>query len=223
MAYVPTRMPVSGTSRFSERSRGRERLKSALSVAQGPKRRRVPFPPFLPPVAWGKVHGLVPGLRNPLMRHVSTLAAVLAVALVSSPLVPITAAAETTVADARAAESRKLNEIVEAYFEEVLKLNPLLATSIGDPRYNDRFEVTISPEWRARSERLQRDYLERIGKVDPALLAGQDALTYEIFRTGRQRDLEGFRFPGHLIPLNQFYSVPNSFAQLGSGSGMQPF
>ena len=35
-------------------------------------------PPFLPPVAWGKVHGLVPGLRNPLMRHVSTLAAVLA-------------------------------------------------------------------------------------------------------------------------------------------------
>ena len=157
------------------------------------------------------------------MRHISTMAAVLAVALVSSPLVPITAAAETTVADARAAESRKLNEIVEAYFEEVLKLNPLLATSIGDPRYNDRFEVTISPEWRTRSERLQRDYLERIRTVDPALLAGQDALTREIFLTGRQRDLEGFRFPGHLIPLNQFYSMPNSFAQLGSGSGMQPF
>ncbi len=54
-------------------------------------------------------------------------------------------------------------------------------------------------------------------------MTGQDALTYEIFRTGRQRDIEGLRFPGHLIPLNQFYSVPNSFAQLGSGSGMHPF
>jgi uncharacterized protein (DUF885 family) len=157
------------------------------------------------------------------MRQVSILAAVLAVVLASSPVVPTPASAAAASADARAAESRKLNEIVEGYFEEVLKLNPLLATSIGDPRYNDRFEVTISPEWRARAERLQRDYLERIGTVDPALLAGQDALTWEIFRSGRERDLEGFRFPGHLVPLNQFYSVPNSFAQLGSGNGMQPF
>jgi uncharacterized protein (DUF885 family) len=157
------------------------------------------------------------------MRHLAILAAVLAAALVSNPLVATPAAADTTAADARAAESRKLNELVEGYFEEVLKLNPLLATSIGDPRYNDRFEVTISPEWRARSERLQRDYLERIRTVDPTLLAGQDALTHEIFRTGRERDLEGFRFPGHLMPVNQFFSVPNSFAQLGSGNGMQPF
>jgi uncharacterized protein (DUF885 family) len=157
------------------------------------------------------------------MRPAPVLAALLAAALASSALVPTPAAADATAVDARAAESRKLNEIVEGYFEEVLKLNPLLATSIGDPRYNDRFEVTISPEWRARSERLQRDYLERVGTVDPALLTGQDALTYEIFRTGRERDLEGLRFPGHLMPVNQFFSVPNSFAQLGSGNGMQPF
>ena len=157
------------------------------------------------------------------MRPLKVLAAALAVALASSPIVPTPASADVAATDARAAESRKLDEIVEAYFEEVLKLNPLLATSIGDPRYNDRFEVTISPEWRDRSERLQREYLERIGTVDPALLAGQDALTREIFRTGRERDLEGFRFPGHLMPVNQFFSVPNSFAQLGSGSGMHPF
>jgi uncharacterized protein (DUF885 family) len=157
------------------------------------------------------------------MRPAPVLAALLAAALASSALVPTPAAADATAVDARAAESRKLNEIVEGYFEEVLKLNPLLATSIGDPRYNDRFEVTISPEWRARSERLQRDYLERVGTVDAALLTGQDALTYEIFRTGRERDLEGLRFPGHLMPVNQFFSVPNSFAQLGSGNGMQPF
>jgi len=122
-----------------------------------------------------------------------------------------------------AAESRKLAELVDAYFEEALQLNPLLATSIGDPRYNDRFEVTISPEWRARDEKLERDYLERIKSIDPDLLSGQDALTYEIFKSAREREIEGFKFPGHLIPLNQFYSVPNSFAQLGSGNGLHPF
>ena len=126
-------------------------------------------------------------------------------------------------ADAATAESRKLADLVDAYFEEQLKLNPLLATSIGDPRYNDRFEVTISPEWRARDENLERDYLERLKSIDPTRLSGQDALTYEIFKSAREREIEGFRFPGHLMPVNQFYSVPNTFAQLGAGNGLHPF
>lgn len=125
--------------------------------------------------------------------------------------------------EASAAESRKLNTLFEAYFEETLRLNPVLATSIGDPRYNDRFEVSISPEWRARAEKLDRDYLERVKAIDPKLLSGQDLLSYEIFRVGRELDLEGYRYPSHLIPLNQFYSTPNFFAQLGSGGGLQPF
>jgi uncharacterized protein (DUF885 family) len=125
--------------------------------------------------------------------------------------------------EAATAESRKLADLVDAYFEEQLKLNPLLATSIGDPRYNDRFEVTISPEWRARDEQVEREFLERIRSIDQSLLSGQDALTYEIFKSARKREIEGFRFPGHLIPVNQFYSVPNSFAQLGSGNGLHPF
>ena len=100
---------------------------------------------------------------------------------------------------------------------------PILATSIGDPRYNDRFEVTISPEWRARAEKLDRDYLARIQTIDPGKLQGQDLLSYEIFKTARERDIEGYRFPSYLLPLNQFYSAPNFFAQLGSGQGIQPF
>jgi uncharacterized protein (DUF885 family) len=136
---------------------------------------------------------------------------------------PAAQAAHAPVDAAAATESRKLNELVEGYFERYLTLNPILATSIGDPRYNDRFEVSISPEWRARAEQLEREYLERSGSIDPRQLEGQDALTYEVFRSARQRQIEGFRFPSHLVPLNQFYSVPNTFAQLGSGNGLQPF
>jgi uncharacterized protein (DUF885 family) len=136
---------------------------------------------------------------------------------------PAAQAAPAPVSDAAATESRKLDELVEGYFERYLTLNPILATSIGDPRYNDRFEVSISPEWRARAEQLEREYLERSASIDPRQLEGQAALTYEVFRSARQRQIEGFRFPSHLIPLNQFYSVPNSFAQLGSGNGLQPF
>lgn len=139
-----------------------------------------------------------------------------------APQTPATPAVQVA-ADATAAASRQLNAIFDEYFEAALELNPLLATSIGDPRYNDRLSISIAPEWRARAEQLARDYLARLGQVERASLPAQDQLSYDIFKSARERDIEGFRFPGHLVPLNQFYSMPNGFAQLGSGNGQQPF
>ena len=133
------------------------------------------------------------------------------------------AAAAPAATDRAQAESQKLNAIFDEYFEEYLQQNPILATSIGDPRYNDRFVVGISPAAIAAEEKLQRDYLARLLTVHRAALPAADQLSYDIFRTGREREIEGFEFPDELIPLNQFYSTPNSFAQLGSGNGMQPF
>ena len=152
------------------------------------------------------------------------VAAALLAACAGQPQPPAEATpAAAAVADASATASRQLNAIFDEYFEELLKLNPLLATSIGDPRYNDRFEVTIAPQWRARAEKLARDSLARLGEVEHGRLPVPDQLSYEIFKSARERDIEGFRFPGHLVPLNQFYSMPNGFAQLGSGDGQQPF
>jgi len=139
-----------------------------------------------------------------------------------APAAALAAAAPAAV-DRAQAESQKLNAIFDEFFEEYLKQNPLLATSIGDPRYNDRFVVSISPQAIAADEKLQRDYLARVQTVDRSVLTGQDLLSYEVFKTAREREIEGFRFPDELLPMNQFYSTPNSFAQLGSGNGMQPF
>ncbi len=117
----------------------------------------------------------------------------------------------------------ELDRLYEEYFEAYLELDPVLATSIGDPRYNDRYEISISPQWRARAEQLERDYLARLSKIDASSLQGGDRLSYEIFKAARELELEGYRYPDHLLPLNQFYSTPNFFAQLGSGQSIQPF
>jgi uncharacterized protein (DUF885 family) len=130
--------------------------------------------------------------------------------------------ASAAVVDA-AAESQRLHALVDEYFEQQLELNPLLATSIGDPRYNDRFEVSIAPEWRARAERVERDALARLCTIDRSRLTGQDLLSYDVFKSARELEIEGYRFPDHLLPLNQFYSTPNSFAMMGSGKGIHPF
>ena len=124
----------------------------------------------------------------------------------------------------RAAQpAAELDQLYDEYFEAYLELDPVLATSIGDPRYNDRYEISISPQWRARAEKLERDYLARLGKIDVSALESGDRLSYEIFKAARELEIEGFRYPDHLLPLNQFYSTPNFFAQLGSGKSIQPF
>jgi uncharacterized protein (DUF885 family) len=82
----------------------------------------------------------------------------------------VLAAVAPAVADRAQAESQKLNTVFDEYFEEYLQQNPILATSIGDPRYNDRFVVGISPAAIAAEEKLHRDYLARLQAVDRAAL-----------------------------------------------------
>lgn len=131
--------------------------------------------------------------------------------------------ADVTVVQTAEQAAAELNALVEEYFDKVLELNPLYATSIGDYRFNDRMANTISPEHIEISAALDREYLERLLAIDPALLVGQDRLTYDTFRWSREMDLAGDRFPGELQPIDQFYSVTNNFVQLGSGTSVHPF
>jgi uncharacterized protein (DUF885 family) len=126
-------------------------------------------------------------------------------------------------AEASRAVSEDLQQLFEEYFEGRLLLNPTFATYIGDNRYNDRYVNNISPAWREAARALEMDALARVNAIDPGSLKRQDLLSYEIFKSDRQIALEDFDFPSHLMPINQFYSAPNGFVQLGSGTGIQPF
>lgn len=127
--------------------------------------------------------------------------------------------AEAQVADA----SAELTALVEEYFQRELEFNPVFATAIGDHRYDDRLANSISPEYLREYEAFNREYLDRVLSIDPQQLNEEDRLTYDTFRYSREMDLEGFRYPDHLQPIDQFYSIPNFFAQLGSGSSVHPF
>jgi uncharacterized protein (DUF885 family) len=117
----------------------------------------------------------------------------------------------------------ELHALFEEYFQRNLEMNPIQATSIGDNRYNDRLANLFSAEYRAASEAMNNEFLARLLEIDRAQLDYQDRLSYDMFRIDREESLEGNRFPGYLQPLNQFYSVMNFFAQLGSGASVHPF
>jgi uncharacterized protein (DUF885 family) len=114
-------------------------------------------------------------------------------------------------------------QLAEDYFEDALVLNPAFATFLGDPRYNDRLAIDISPEHLEAVRAMEERYLEAALAIDPASLADDDLLTWEVFTRGRAEALERLEFPFELLPLNQMWGMPQVMGMFGSGQGPQPF
>ncbi len=119
--------------------------------------------------------------------------------------------------------SLALHALFDEHFERTLEMNPTYATSIGDNRFNDRLANSYSPDYIAASRAMDEEFLERLLAIDRSALEHQDRLSYDLFRANREVALKGYRFPSHLQPVNQFYSLTSSFVQLGSGAGIHPF
>jgi uncharacterized protein (DUF885 family) len=116
-----------------------------------------------------------------------------------------------------------LGQLFADYWQENLKLKPFLATSLGDPRYNAEYPNSLTPEYKARLKDLDERYLAKARAFAPDTLAAGDRLSLEAFIYARTLDLDGYRFPTELLPVNQFESTVQQIAQLGSGTSVQPF
>ncbi|MCH8207260.1 MAG: DUF885 family protein, partial [Chloroflexi bacterium] len=125
---------------------------------------------------------------------------------------------------AQAAATRAgMGALLADQWEAGLNLNPLHATFIGDHRFDDQLANSIGPEFLAAYQAHEREYLARAEAIDAQLLEGQDLLSLQLFLRDRHENIAGFQFPSHLVPVNQFFSFPNFFAQLGSGASAHPF
>ena len=75
----------------------------------------------------------------------------------------------------------------------------------------------------ADSLAMEQDALEKLQTIKPRRLSGEDLVTYEAFKYGREINAEGYRFPSELLPIHQFSNLASFFAVAGSGQGIQPF
>jgi len=149
-----------------------------------------------------------------LKRHL-TLAAACLLAVCAAPV----AAAAQTPGDA----NQQLDQLAEEYFEASLSLSPTSATSMGDSRYNHLYTAGFDPEVRDRRRALRTSFEPRLAAIDRGALDAQHQITYDIFTRNLDNARRGERFPGDLIPLNQFFNFTASFVQMGAGTGLHPF
>ena len=122
-----------------------------------------------------------------------------------------------------AQKNPQLDKIISEYYEDQLKLSPISATFNGDNRYNDLLNIDFTDSHRALVKSILEKYQKSIQEIDRKSLHTNDQLTYDLIERDVNLGLEGLSFPENLIPLNQFYGFHLTFAQLGSGSVIQPF
>ncbi len=126
-------------------------------------------------------------------------------------------------ATAKPADGEKLALIAEKYFQDGLDLSPLSGTQItGDAKYEDKLDVSIAPAHRARMMRLMKRVQRELKTLNVASLSPSDRMTFDVLSEELRDNLEGFKFPGELLPVDQFGGLPVYVAQFGSGEQIQP-
>ena len=141
------------------------------------------------------------------MLRPALLCLALAAALVS---VSPTQAAEPAPA-VRNDAATALHALFDADWERQLRDGPLLASFVGDPRYNDRWPDQ-SPAAVAARNAATKASRAALGRIDRARLSPADQLNYDIYLTLLDDAIAAQRFPAERIPVAQD-SGPHSVAE----------
>ncbi|MEO8795689.1 MAG: DUF885 family protein, partial [Daejeonella sp.] len=119
--------------------------------------------------------------------------------------------------------TKNISQVFDTYWEENAKLFPLDATSQGDNRYNNILNNDATQSFRDSLKNFYQKYLNEITAFDREKLDENDKISYDIFKYEMESKLKGLTLNTWMIPTQQFWGLPITMGQLGSGEGNQPF
>ncbi len=120
-------------------------------------------------------------------------------------------------------ESERFHRWLDAQWELTLQRQPVLATSLGDPRYNDRLVNTTTAAYRAQARRELQQTLKALAGFKKDKLDAKDRVSYSMLKLDLQESLAAERFPEWMQPISQIGGMPSLLAQMGTGQSIQPF
>jgi len=121
------------------------------------------------------------------------------------------------------ADNKSLAVLLDKYYEERLQLFPIEATTNGDNRYNDKLYADFTDSYRQKLDSFYHRYLSALQPFKREELNANDRISYDVFKREMEINIEGLGFHDNYFPLNQIFSPHLFFAQMGSGSLIQPF
>jgi uncharacterized protein (DUF885 family) len=150
----------------------------------------------------------------------SRAACLLALGISALPLDSAPAAARRIIEGKSAVpDSQRLKELFDEHWKYSMEESPESATAAGYAGFNDRWS-DLSPEAIERRKQDLTTWLAAIDSIERARLSTQDELNYDLFRRELSMEIEGARFPGELMPINQMGGVQQDIPQVIS---LMPF
>ena len=117
----------------------------------------------------------------------------------------------------------QLQELMQTYHEETLKMNPIGATYQGDTRYNDYLPNYLSDDVIRKHKTFYKYILQELNSIADNSLSEEDELSKEILKWECETNLMGMKFPKELLPIDQMWTLQLTIGQLATGTGAQPF
>ena len=119
------------------------------------------------------------------------------------------------------------NRMLEAYWHDYLRLNPLLALSNGEAANEEEFDDSLQDSWRAQMLASIDQYRGALAHFDVATLSAEDRTSFEML-SGRLNSAQEYYSGGlfetaRLMPIDQFQGEHLVFAADAAGAGNYPF
>ncbi len=126
-----------------------------------------------------------------------------------------------------ASANAALNQVFEDYWQEYLRLNPIIALSHGDDRYESQFDDSLRDSWRTQTLAMLDKYLRLCAGYSAAALSPTDRTSLAMLReqlTDAQAFYSGSLFDTwRMLPVDQFQGLHTAFAADAAGAGNYPF
>src|SRR5262249_22287432 len=103
----------------------------------------------------------------------------------------------------------RLHALFDREWEWELSESPLLASSLGDKRWNDRWD-DVSLAALERRQKHREGVLAEIDAFPRAALNASDQTHYDVFHYQYRMGVEGFKYRYHLIRTDTYGGVQNS-------------
>ena len=134
-------------------------------------------------------------MKHPLSALLVLFAAAFYLRSVPAPAAPAPADAKS-----------RLDALYEAEWQRWLREDPTLATSVGDPRYNDRWPDLSLPAI-AKTQERDRAALAELTNIDPAALSAADRLNFDIAKVQFGRRIAVAPFKPYVYAISHLGSL----------------
>lgn len=117
----------------------------------------------------------------------------------------------------------EFSQLLDDYYDGSMALDPLMATTAGDDRFNAVFPNYLSKSYKDSSIAFYTRFKAKTEKFESKYLSAVDSISKAVLLWDCNINLERLKYRSELFPIDQMWSRNLAMGQFASGTSAQPF